>query len=99
MKILVTGINGFIGSHFLDYAIANTDWKITGVDISDSYVSRYADDRRFTFHKADISGNAELLKRLLANCDIAILLAGIARPAEYMTHPMKVFELDLITVG
>lgn len=94
MKILVTGINGFIGSHFLDYAIANTDWEVVGVDISDSYVSRYADNRRFTFHKADINGNDELLRKLLSDSDLAILLAGIARPAEYMTHPMKVFELD-----
>ena len=94
MKILVTGINGFIGSHFLDYAIANTDWEIVGVDISDSYVSRYAGNSRFTFYKMDIGGNDEMLRSLLSHADIAILLAGIARPAEYMTHPMKVFELD-----
>lgn len=94
MKILVTGINGFIGSHFLDYALANTDWEIVGVDISDSYVSRYAGNGRFSFYKLDISGDDGLLRSLLSKSDIAILLAGIARPAEYMTHPMKVFELD-----
>lgn len=94
MKILVTGINGFIGSHFLDYAIENTDWEIAGVDISDSYVRRYSDNGRFTFHKADISADDGQLRDLLSEADLSILLAGIARPAEYIRHPMKVFEID-----
>ncbi|MCQ2271895.1 MAG: bifunctional UDP-4-keto-pentose/UDP-xylose synthase [Bacteroidales bacterium] len=94
MKILVTGINGFIGSHFLDYVIANTDWEILGVDISDSYVSRYARENRFSFHKLDISENQDSIRELILQSDLAILLAGIARPAEYVQHPLKVFELD-----
>lgn len=94
MKILVTGINGFIGSHFLDYAIEKTDWEVLGIDISDSYVNRHIGNPRFTFHQLDIKGNQAQLRSLLSQSDLAILLAGIARPAEYIQHPMKVFELD-----
>jgi len=32
MKILITGICGFIGSHFADHVLTNTDWEIVGLD-------------------------------------------------------------------
>ena len=35
MKIFVTGVNGFIGSHFLEMALAQTDWEIQGFDLAD----------------------------------------------------------------
>lgn len=31
VKILLTGISGFIGSHILDHLLLNTDWNIIGV--------------------------------------------------------------------
>lgn len=31
-RILITGIGGFIGSHFLDHVLANTDWEVVGID-------------------------------------------------------------------
>lgn len=94
MNILVTGINGFIGSHFLEYALRKTDWDIVGVDISDSYVGRYVDESRFRFYKYDIARDLGKVKCLIAEADVVLLLAGIARPYEYIEHPLQVFELD-----
>ena len=31
-KILITGVGGFIGSHFLSHILVNTDWQIIGTD-------------------------------------------------------------------
>ena len=31
-KILVTGGAGFIGHHFINYILSNTDWNITSID-------------------------------------------------------------------
>lgn len=31
IKVLITGITGMVGSHLLDYIVANTDWEIFGV--------------------------------------------------------------------
>lgn len=94
MNILVTGINGFIGSHFLEYALRKTDWDVAGVDVTDSYVSRYEDESRFRFYRYDIAGDLGRVKDLIAGADVVLLLAGIARPSEYIEHPLQVFELD-----
>jgi len=31
-KVLITGIAGFIGHHFMDHFLVNTDWKIIGIE-------------------------------------------------------------------
>jgi dTDP-D-glucose 4,6-dehydratase len=31
-RAIITGIGGFVGSHFLHYLIKNTDWEIIGID-------------------------------------------------------------------
>ena len=32
MKVLLTGISGFIGSHIAEHILKNTDWDIIGID-------------------------------------------------------------------
>lgn len=31
-RVLVSGIGGFIGSHFLSHVLVNTDWEVIGID-------------------------------------------------------------------
>ena len=35
MKILITGVNGFIGTHLTEAVLDCTDWEIMGFDIAD----------------------------------------------------------------
>ena len=30
-KALITGITGMVGSHLMDYLLANTDWELHGM--------------------------------------------------------------------
>lgn len=92
MRILITGINGFIGSHFLEYALSHTDWDIVGVDLVDDNIRDY--ESGFEFHRLDIRSDVAAIEDLLRGADVVMLLAGVARPAEYVAHPMHVFELD-----
>jgi nucleoside-diphosphate-sugar epimerase len=31
-RILLTGAGGFVGAHFVDHFLVNTDWEIIGID-------------------------------------------------------------------
>lgn len=56
--VLVSGSAGFAGAHFVDHVIANSDWKIVGLD---SFRHRgdslrvYQPPERYTVHTHDIS--------------------------------------------
>ena len=94
MRIFVTGINGFIGSHLLSAALAETDWEISGLDIASENVEPYEINRRFTFHKGDIFKDDRLIEAEVAKADAVLPLAGIAKPAYYIKKPLWTFELD-----
>jgi|694.fasta_scaffold12311_5 dTDP-glucose 4,6-dehydratase len=60
-RILLTGVGGFIGVHFLKYYLKNTDWHIIGLD-SFRHKGTYSrlneieiDEKRFTLLKHDLS--------------------------------------------
>lgn len=94
MKILITGANGFIGTHLTEAILKETDWRITAFDISDCSVSAYIKNDRYSFTKGDIFTADDWLRDNIAASDAVVPLAGIAKPAYYMKKPLWTFELD-----
>lgn len=94
MKILVTGINGFIGAHFAEKVLSDTDWEIQGFDLRYDNLLALADCPRFNFHEGDLFKDDDWLKEQVRTCDVALPLAGIAKPAYYLKKPLWTFELD-----
>src|SRR6266704_311779 len=92
--VFIIGVNGFIGHHLLRRIIADTAWHVIGLDIADDRVEEYKRSKRFTFYKADILKDRDLIDRLVKKSDVVVQLAGIATPSLYMTDPIRVFELD-----
>ena len=94
MKILVLGVNGFIGSHLVKRVITDTDWEIYGMDLSADRVEEYINHPRIHFIEGDISINREWIEYHVKKCDICLPLVAIATPATYVKDPLAVFELD-----
>jgi nucleoside-diphosphate-sugar epimerase len=93
-KILILGVNGFIGHHLSRTILAETDWQIWGMDMQDDRVRPFMADPRFNFFEGDITINHEWVEYHIRKCDVILPLVAIATPATYVREPLRVFELD-----
>ena len=94
LKVLVLGVNGFIGHHLTRRIIETTDWEVYGMDMQSERVERWLSHPRFHFFEGDITINKEWIEYHLRKCDVALPLVAIATPATYVREPLRVFELD-----
>jgi len=93
-KILILGVNGFIGHHLTKRIIAKTDWEVYGMDMQTERISDLMPEKRFHFFEGDITINKEWIEYHVRKCDTVLPLVAIATPATYVKQPLKVFELD-----
>jgi nucleoside-diphosphate-sugar epimerase len=94
MKILILGINGFIGHHLTEKVLSTTDWEIYGMDMSSDRVAAHLSNPRFHFIEGDITINKEWVEYHVRKCDVVLPLVAIATPSTYVNDPLRVFELD-----
>ena len=94
MKILILGVNGFIGHHLTNQVLGTTDWSVYGMDLASDRLDRALDHPRFHFLEGDISINREWIEYHVKKCDIIIPLVAIATPKQYVEDPIAVFNLD-----
>lgn len=94
MKILILGVNGFIGNSLAAKILKDTDWDIYGMDIRADKISACLGNERFHFVEGDIGINREWIEYHVKKCDVIMPLVAIATPATYVREPLKVFELD-----
>jgi nucleoside-diphosphate-sugar epimerase len=93
-KILILGVNGFIGHHLSRRILDDTDWEIHGMDMQSDRIADLADEPRFRFFEGDITINKEWIEYHIKKCDTVLPLVAIATPATYVREPLRVFELD-----
>jgi nucleoside-diphosphate-sugar epimerase len=93
-KILILGVNGFIGHHLSNRILATTDWEVYGMDMQSDRVAEHMANPRFKFFEGDITINKEWIEYHVRKCDVVLPLVAIATPATYVKEPLKVFELD-----
>jgi nucleoside-diphosphate-sugar epimerase len=93
-KILILGVNGFIGHHLSKRIIATTDWEVYGMDMHTDRISDLLPEKRFHFFEGDITINREWIEYHIRKCDTVLPLVAIATPATYVKEPLRVFELD-----
>lgn len=93
MKILILGVNGFIGSSLVMEIMESTDWEVFGMDLSCSKLSYSINNPRFHFIEGDITIHKEWVDYHVKKCDVILPLVAIATPAHYIKEPLHVFEL------
>ncbi|MDE2625136.1 MAG: bifunctional UDP-4-keto-pentose/UDP-xylose synthase [Betaproteobacteria bacterium] len=93
-KILILGVNGFIGHHLSQRILNTTDWAVFGMDMQSDRVADLLDHPRFHFFEGDITINKEWIEYHVKKCDVVLPLVAIATPATYVQQPLRVFELD-----
>ena len=93
-KILILGVNGFIGHHLSKRIIETTDWEVYGMDMQTERITDLLAEKRFHFFEGDITINHEWIEYHIRKCDVVLPLVAIATPATYVKEPLRVFELD-----
>ncbi len=93
-KILILGVNGFIGHHLSNRILAETDHEVFGMDMGSERIADLMSNARFHFFEGDITINKEWIEYHIRKCDVILPLVAIATPATYVQQPLKVFELD-----
>ena len=94
LKVLILGVNGFIGHHLTRHILETTDWHVYGMDMQSERVAPWLDDPRFHFFEGDMTINKEWIEYHVKKCDVVLPLVAIATPAAYVREPLRVFELD-----
>jgi nucleoside-diphosphate-sugar epimerase len=93
-RILILGVNGFIGHHLSKRILADTDWDVYGMDMQTDRIEDVLNEPRFHFFEGDITINREWIEYHIRKCDTVLPLVAIATPATYVKEPLRVFELD-----
>jgi nucleoside-diphosphate-sugar epimerase len=94
MRVLILGVNGFIGNALTERILQTTDWHVSGLDIGSDKIAPFLDNPRFTYLEGDIAINKEWIEYQVKKCDVVLPLVAIATPAAYVKEPLAVFELD-----
>ncbi len=93
-RVLILGVNGFIGNHLTERLLTDDKYEVYGLDIGSDAISRFIGNPRFHFVEGDISIHTEWLEYHIKKCDVILPLVAIATPIEYTRNPLRVFELD-----
>jgi len=93
-KVLILGVNGFIGHHLSKRILETTDWEVYGMDMQNDRLSDLLSHPRMHFFEGDITINKEWVEYHVRKCDVILPLVAIATPSTYVKEPLRVFELD-----
>jgi nucleoside-diphosphate-sugar epimerase len=94
MRVLILGVNGFIGNALTARILETTDWTVAGLDIGSDKIAPFLSEPRFTYLEGDIAINKEWIEYQIKKCDVVLPLVAIANPSLYVKQPLAVFQLD-----
>ena len=101
MKILITGVAGFIGSNLNDYLLAKK-YKIVGIDNfstgKKSFLSKAYNEKNFELINSDIC-DLDLTNSIFQDIDVIVHLAANADVRDGPKHPKKDLQENTINTS
>ncbi len=94
LRVLILGVNGFIGSSLTEQILKQKNWDVYGMDMGNDKLGESLGHERFHYVEGDITINREWIEYHVRKCDTVLPLVAIATPATYVQDPLRVFELD-----
>lgn len=94
MKVLILGVNGFIGNALAKRILASADWEIDGMDLGEDKLAELKGNPRFRFERRDIFQSWDWIEEKIRTTDAVLPLVAIATPELYVKDPLRIFELD-----
>ncbi|HBA83411.1 MAG TPA: bifunctional UDP-glucuronic acid oxidase/UDP-4-amino-4-deoxy-L-arabinose formyltransferase [Verrucomicrobia bacterium] len=93
-RVLILGVNGFIGNALTERLLAADNYEVHGLDLQNDKIQRLLKKPGFHFSEGDISIHREWIEYHVRKCDVIMPLVAIATPKEYVRNPLRVFQLD-----
>lgn len=102
-KVLITGITGMVGSHLLDFLIANTDWEIYGLlrwrsplDNIEHHLSEINKKSRIKLIYGDLRDSDSINEAVrVSKPDFVFHLAAQSYPQTSFTAPLDTYETNV----
>lgn len=96
--ILITGSAGFAASHLVDHVLANTDWRVVGIDSfrHRGDTLRLPDEKRYEIHFHDL--NAPISSRLadqIGDVDYIVNMASESHVNRSISHPIPFVQNNI----
>ena len=99
MRVLITGITGFVGSHMADYILRNTDDKIYATKrwMEDTKNVDHIDDERFEFIDCDLLDGLSIKRAVeISKPDKVFHFAAQSFPEVSFKIPVTTLQTNII---
>ncbi|MCC8189621.1 MAG: formyltransferase, partial [Planctomycetes bacterium] len=83
-RVLILGVNGFIGNALSERLLADGRFEIIGMDRNHDQIERFLGNADFTFIGGDITIHRETMRDEISQADVVLPLVAIATPIEYV---------------
>ena len=93
-KLLILGVNGFIGHHLSEAVMRETDWHVYGMDLESDRVAQLLDNRAFTTSRATSPSTASGSSTTSASATCCCRWWRSPHPPPTSPTRCGVFELD-----
>ena len=98
-RVLITGINGFIGSH-LSAKFLSEGYEVVGIDVSTETSPLFNklnfSNQSIEYHKMDLAEDNFKLEKIITECDLVIHLAAIVGIPNYLDFPLQLFKTNIL---